>query len=257
MNEYANKKGILRHNFRQCDLISIATLLNCKINYYRSNRKLWRYPLEENQICVGLYDNHYFLIKKTDQPTECYRYVVKNLVWTDKKLSSATTEIKEQNIKYYECEDKNIYDNHYKFDLETFKNWDLWFEPFACGYTSMQAIVKDFNKRNYVQIKTGKNCIMEMLMNIDAITKKTKLELESKPKDKNLPFKPKKFTVVNKTDVFLFAHNSACFDSYFFLQLEKCKVKKMVQKGGLMTITITSDEFKNANFIIKDTFKFL
>lgn len=47
------------------------------------------------------------------------------------------------------------------------------------------------------------------------MTKKTKLQIQKGTH---------KQTVMTKTKVFLMAHNSACFDSYFFLKLEDCKI---------------------------------
>jgi len=54
-----------------------------------------------------------------------------------------------------------------------------------------------------------------MLLNIDVITKKTKFQIEKGTH---------KQTLMIKTKVLLMAHNSACFDSYFFLKLEDCKI---------------------------------
>ena len=55
----------------------------------------------------------------------------------------------------------------------------------------------------------------------------------------------------------MYAHNGAQFDSYFGLQVEGIDANSCVDKGGLMTVTLTSEAFDNTIFVLRDTRKFI
>jgi len=102
-----------------------------------------------------------------------------------------------------------IHKNCYVFDLETYKNFEGWFVPYACGWAKLFTLTtKDFS-RDVVNIDIGENCVMDMLLRIDKLIQKTKKTFKSES--------GKNVTLMDKTDVFLFAHNSSNFDTYFFL----------------------------------------
>ena len=67
---------------------------------------------------------------------------------------------------------------------------------------------KDFG-RDVVKIEIGENCVMDMLLRIDKLIQKTKKTFKHET--------GKKITFMDKTEVFLYAHNSSNFDTYFFL----------------------------------------
>lgn len=72
-----------------------------------------------------------------------------------------------------------------------------------------------------------------MLQYINKFTKRTSKEIT----DKN--GKTKKVT--QKKDVYIYAHNGANFDSYFYLNVKGIKCAKMVEKGGIMSMTLTGE----------------
>lgn len=84
------------------------------------------------------------------------------------------------------------------------------------------------------------------------INKSTKKLIQTK-KDKS----GKDVKSSQKRNIYIYAHNGANFDSYFYLNVQGLCCNNMVEKGGIMSMTLTSPEFDNCNFIIRDTRKFL
>jgi hypothetical protein len=73
-----------------------------------------------------------------------------------------------------------MYDNTYVFDLETYKEKDNWFEPYACGFAPLKTLVKNNFNRKDVCIYSGESCAIDMLKTIDRITKKNKINITDK-----------------------------------------------------------------------------
>ena len=44
--------------------------------------------------------------------------------------------------------------------------------------------------------------------------------------------------VSQKRDVYIYAHNSANFDAFFYLNVKGVECSNMVEKGGIMSMTI-------------------
>lgn len=70
-----------------CDLNNIGKIIGKSINYYRNNAKRMRYGYNCD-ITVAIYDNHYFIIKDIENPTEAYKFVVKNISWSEKTIKN-------------------------------------------------------------------------------------------------------------------------------------------------------------------------
>lgn len=75
---------------------------------------------------------------------------------------------------------------------------------------------------------------MKMLTHIDKITKRKSSEVETKDKKKM-----KKVT--QKRNVYIYAHNGANFDSYFYLNVVGIKCSNIIEKGGIMSMTLVSE----------------
>jgi hypothetical protein len=88
-----------------------------------------------------------------------------------------------------------------------------------------------------------------MLKLIDSQTKQERKEFETK--------NGKKMFRLKKRTIYIYAHNGARYDSYFYLNVPEVRCTQMIEKGGIMSMTIESDEFYNAKFVVRDTFKFL
>ena len=71
-----------------------------------------------------------------------------------------------------------------------------------------------------------------MLTTINKLTKKLTKEIPSKKDDKKM------IKVSQKRDVYIYAHNSANFDAFFYLNVKGVECSNMVEKGGIMSMTI-------------------